>query len=55
MISTDVVVTFRARKGLKVRLAVMVSRVLLVCLGLLDPRVHPERMVTRSVNYTKDK
>jgi len=35
------------RKGLKVQLVVMVSRVLSVCPGLLDPRVHLERMVTR--------
>lgn len=36
-----------ARKGLKVLLVVMVSRVLLVCPGLLDLRVHLERMATR--------
>lgn len=35
------------RKGLKVLLVVMVSRVLLVCPDLLDLRVHLEKMVTR--------
>lgn len=35
------------RKGLKVLLVVMVSRVLLVCPDLLDLKVHPERTVTR--------
>ncbi|KAG7216742.1 hypothetical protein INR49_021125 [Caranx melampygus] len=36
------------RKDLKVQPVVMASRVLSVCLGLLDLRVHLERMVTRS-------
>lgn len=35
------------RKGLKVLLVAMVSRVLLVCPDLLDLKVHLERMVTR--------
>lgn len=35
------------RKGLKVLLVAMVSRVLLVCRDLLDLKVHLERMVTR--------
>lgn len=42
----------RARKGRKVQLVVTASRVLLVCPGLLDLRVHLERMVTRSVSCT---
>lgn len=39
----------RVRKGLKVQLVVMGSRVLSVCPGLLDPRVHLEKMAIRSV------
>lgn len=39
----------RVRKGLKALLGVMGSRDLLVCLGLLDPRVLLEKMVIRSV------
>lgn len=44
--------SFRARKGPKVLLAVMVSRVLLVCLVLLVLKAHQERMVTRSDSCT---
>lgn len=43
---------FRARKGPKVQLVVMVSKALLVCLALLDLRVHLEKTVTRSEDYS---
>lgn len=39
----------RVRKDLKAQPVAMVSRVLLVYPGPPDPRVHLERMVTRSV------
>lgn len=38
------------RKVLKVQLAVMASRVPWVCRDLPDRKVHPERMVIRSVS-----